>query len=294
MQVKPPASSSLARNFEIAPDPHSGSGSISKDSRFRYQQDGYLLAKGLLPHETLQPLIDDVTSLFDRPLQETVPLDSPAIWCWRHRPDGRRSVFPISASLVANSLATGGLHESCRMLAGTDYLQLFECVIFHKPAGIGEQFAWHNDQSYYPTEPGRSISIWIALDVCDEETGALHFAKGSHRHHGVTPVDVKTGKAMPDAADGELPDPEKAGFETETLLMNPGDGVFFDAHTWHASPPNRSKDRERRGMCFRYWTEPTRYVPGPGKHAMFTRQLKVDPGARIESVCFPIFDYSKR
>jgi len=265
---------------------------VSAD-RPKYQRDGYLLARGLLLPDALKALIAEVTDLFDRPLQETIPFDSPAIWCWRHRPDGRRSIFRLSESRTIHALATGALHESCRTLADTEFLQLFECVIFQKPAGIGEQFAWHNDQSYYPTDPGNSISIWIALDVCDDETGALRFAKGSHRHRSVVPVDVKTGKPMAGSLEQELADPEKAGYETEMLPMNPGDGVFFDANAWHASPPNRSEPTAQGGICFRFWTEPTRYAPGPGKQAMFTRQLKAEPGALIDGPCFPIFDAAR-
>ncbi len=257
----------------------------------KYSQDGYLGVRGVLPPDVLEAVRADAAKLFERPVKDVVLTDRPVIWCWRHKPDGKRSIFPLADSEVIQSLATGRrLHDMCRALAGTDYLQLFECVVFNKPAEIGEQFTWHNDQSYYPTEPGASISIWIALDPCDEENGALCFAKGSHRHSDVASVDVKTGKAMSGAL-GELPDPEKAGYDTELLLMSPGDGAFFDAHVWHASPPNRSPTRQRRGICFRFWTQPARYTLGPGKQAMFVRQVDAAPGEFIGGPCFPVFTY---
>lgn len=268
-------------------------GVINEHSRSQYRTDGYLPVANVLPQSILRSVVEDVTALFERPVQDAVLLDQPVIWCWRHEPNGKRSIFPLSESKVIEGLATGGLlHEMCRFIADTNYLQLFECVVFDKPAGVGEQFVWHNDQSYYPTEPGRSISIWIALDRCDEENGALCFAKGSHRHGDVATVDVKTGKPMLESAPtGYRPDPVAAGYDTELLVMNPGDGVFFDAHTWHASPPNTSPTRRRRGLTIRFWTEPTRYTPVPGKQAMFMRQLQVAPGDVIGGPCFPVFQY---
>ena len=259
--------------------------------RQRYQEDGYLPVKALLTPDNAKALLDDAADLFDRPIQDDVLLDTPVIWVWRHRPDGRRSIFPLETSAVLHGLVTGGeLHNACRELANTDYLQLFECVLFDKPPSVGEQFAWHNDRSYYPTDPGNSISVWIALDKCDEENGAIQFAKGSIRHGVVNPVNVKTGEPVGgDAASSEMPDPVKAGYQTELLEMNPGDGVFFDANAWHASPPNRSSTRHRRAMCVRFWTEPVRFSPAPNKQSMFMRQVQVQPGDLIGGPCFPVF-----
>lgn len=259
----------------------------------RYQQDGFLGTKSVLAGPLLRSVVDEVSALFDRSVEDNILTDRPIIWCWRHQPGGKRSTFPLSAAPSVEQLATAGrLHDMCRFLARTDYLQMFECVVFDKPPGIGEQFAWHNDQSYYPTDPpGHSISIWIALDRCDEETGAMSFAKGSHRHGNVASVDVKTGQPMDASAAAEIPDPAAAGYPTELLVLDPGDGVFFNANVWHASPPNRSLTRRRRGMSIRFWTVPTRYAPAPGKQAMFMRQLRVAPGELISGGCFPIFKY---
>jgi hypothetical protein len=263
-------------------------------ARAQYQRDGFLGAKHVLPSPVLRSVTGEITALFERPVEDNILTDQPVIWCWRHQPGGKRSTFPLSAAPSVQRLATSGrLHDACRFLARTDYLQMFECVVFDKPPGVGEQFAWHNDQSYYPTDPpGHSISIWIALDRCDEENGAMSFARGSHRHGDVASVDVKTGKPMdPLAVANEIPDPVAAGYATELLVLDPGDGVFFDANVWHASPPNRSPTRRRRGLSIRFWTQPTRYAPGPGKQAMFMRQLRAAPGELITGGCFPIFRY---
>jgi hypothetical protein len=264
---------------------------IGEEAGLRYVKDGYLLVRQALKPEALEALASDTARMFDAPLQDKVFLDQPVIWCWRHRPDGKRSVFPLSDSKVITDLATNPeMHRAYRALTGSDNLQLFECVVFDKPAGIGEAFAWHNDHSLYPVSPGRSISLWIAIDRCDEETGALQFAAGSHHHGKVRSVDVKTGAPMAGSDDkAALPDPAAAGYKTEMLIMEPGDAVFFDADTWHASPPNRSQNRRRRGMVMRFWLEPNKYVPSGGTAAAFMRQITCQVGDYIQGPCFPAF-----
>ncbi len=268
-------------------------GNRAARGRAQYERDGYLGSKAVLSGPTLRAVREEIDSLFARPIEDEVLTEQPVIWCWRHQPGGKRSIFPLAAAPAVDRLVRGGLHDVCRALAGTDYLQLFECVVFEKPPGVGERFAWHNDQSYYPTDPpGSAISVWIALDRCDEENGAMSFAKGSHRHGDVASVDVKTGKPMdPSAAADEVADPVAAGYDTEMLILDPGDGVYFDANVWHASPPNRSLTRRRRGLSIRFWTAPTRYAPAPGKQAMFVRQVRGAPGELITGGCFPVFRY---
>lgn len=265
---------------------------VTADHAKTYTKDGFVLVKGMLSGSGLEALQSDTERLFDAPLQEEVFTDAPAIWCWRHRPDGKRSVFKADSSPVIHNMIYGGdWHQEIMALVGTEYLQMYECVVFDKPAGVGEAFFWHNDRSYYPINPGRSVSMWMAIDECDEETGALRFARGSHRHDDVPPVNVKTGEAFDSDADAAmLDDPESVGYETTMVHMMPGDAVFFDANTWHASPPNISANRRRRGVVVRFWLEPNIYEPAPGKTATFVRQVTCAPGEVISGPCFPVFE----
>lgn len=255
--------------------------------REKYQQDGYFKKPQFLTDNELSALQAQSADFLDSEPCEQAGHDEPAIWCWRHRPDGKRSAFPLSASSVITAVA----HDPERMafyreLSGSDFLQLFEIVLFDKPPGIGEQFVWHSDRAYYPIEPGDSISVWIAIDDCDEENGTLQFAKGSHKIEGnVATRNVKTGEL---SGDGLVPEPEKLGLETERVDLAAGDAVFFAADTWHASAPNRSATRRRRGVVVRFWLNPARYRPAEGKSAAFVRQITAPPGEIIEGPCFPV------
>ncbi|MCI0719655.1 MAG: phytanoyl-CoA dioxygenase family protein, partial [Acidobacteria bacterium] len=57
---------------------------------------------------------------------------------------------------------------------------------FSKPPGIGKPTPPHQDGYYFCLVPNEALTVWIPLDDMDEENGALHYVKGSHKH-GVLP-----------------------------------------------------------------------------------------------------------
>ncbi|MDC6459148.1 phytanoyl-CoA dioxygenase family protein [Luminiphilus sp.] len=256
-----------------------------------YSEDGFLHVESVLPLDLTANVQEEITALFDAPVKETVPINEPMVVCWRHRPDGNRSIFPLSAAPhIASILARTRLIDICAKLARANFLQLFEVVIFNKPAGLGEAFAWHNDASFYPFDPANHVSAWIAIDESAEETGALHFLRGSQRIKNVGPVNIKTGESL---LQGVMPNPVLShpvakGFEVKRVDMRPGDAVIFDGYTLHCSPPNRSQTSDRRGMSFRFLTNPAKFAPGKGKSAPFVRQISERPGEVVSNPCFPV------
>ena len=55
--------------------------------------------------------------------------------------------------------------------------QLF-CKQPHDPVTI----AWHQDASYWPLTPSRTVTIWIAIDDADTDNSCMRFVDGSHLH----------------------------------------------------------------------------------------------------------------
>ena len=75
-------------------------------------------------------------------------------------------------------------------------MQLFETIVFKKPPNSIDKFVWHNDVSFFPLDPPNHISVWIALDECNKETGKLEFAKKSHFDlYNDEPVNLKGDKS---------------------------------------------------------------------------------------------------
>ena len=52
---------------------------------------------------------------------------------------------------------------------------------FNKPARIGGPTPVHQDAFYFMLEPNEAITLWLALDVIDEENGCVRYVPGTHK-----------------------------------------------------------------------------------------------------------------
>jgi len=53
--------------------------------------------------------------------------------------------------------------------------------LFCKPAVSTRSVPWHQDGPFWPVEPMKSCTIWVALDDVDEANGAMNVIPGSHK-----------------------------------------------------------------------------------------------------------------
>ena len=52
----------------------------------------------------------------------------------------------------------------------------FFCKMPHDPVAI----SWHQDASYWPLTPSRTVTVWLAIDDADEENAAMRFIPRTH------------------------------------------------------------------------------------------------------------------
>ena len=60
----------------------------------------------------------------------------------------------------------------------------FFCKMPHDPKVV----PWHQDASYWPLSPARTMTVWLAIDDADIENAAMQFIPGTHR---LGPLDWK-------------------------------------------------------------------------------------------------------
>ena len=53
---------------------------------------------------------------------------------------------------------------------------------FCKMPRDGTTIAWHQDASYWPLTPSKTVTVWLAIDDADVGNGCMRFVSGSHRH----------------------------------------------------------------------------------------------------------------
>lgn len=98
---------------------------------------------------------------------------------------------------------------------------------------------WHQDNGYGRLEPPRDLTVWTALDDCDESNGCLWVVPGSHRR-GLLPHQPNRGLFAASVDEEGIP-----------LRMNAGDAVAFGSLLLHRSLPNRTRE-QRVAMYVRY------------------------------------------
>jgi hypothetical protein len=52
---------------------------------------------------------------------------------------------------------------------------------FCKLPGDPKHVPWHQDASYWPFTPARTVTVWLAIDDADAENAAMQFVPGTHR-----------------------------------------------------------------------------------------------------------------
>ena len=140
-----------------------------------------------------------------------------------------RIVGPV-ADLLGENVVGWGAHFFCKM------------------PGDGKQVTWHQDASYWPMTPSRTVTVWLAVDDADVENACMRFLPGSH-------------------LEGRIPYRESQGTEGNVLTQTvegierfgePVDDILragqFSMHSdllLHGSEANRS-NRRRCGLTLRY------------------------------------------
>jgi phytanoyl-CoA hydroxylase len=121
-----------------------------------------------------------------------------------------------------------------------------QTMLYFKPPGARGQ-APHQDNYYLRVQPGTCIAAWMALDPCDEANGCLEVVPGSHRWPLLCTVPADTTFSFIDI---QVPLPN--GSDLPSMLMGPGDVLFFNGSLVHGSRPNTTPDRFRRTLIGHY------------------------------------------
>lgn len=142
---------------------------------------------------------------------------------------------------------------------------------FNKPPRIGKPTPPHQDNFYFMLDPPLALTMWLALEDVDEETGCVRYVRGSHREglrpHGRTQTlgfsQAITDFGTPADRAGAVAFPARAG-----------DLLVHHAMTVHWAEGNRSPDRSRRALGFIYFAESAR--ENEEAKAAYQQQLRAE------------------
>lgn len=120
---------------------------------------------------------------------------------------------------------------------------LFQSMALVKPALIGSEKPWHQDNAYFKYAPlDKVCGFWMALDDAAKENGCMHVLPGWHRRGGLKHFHAGDCQIMPDRL---------TSGKATAVELPAGGAMFFSGMLPHQTPPNRSP-KARRALQFHY------------------------------------------
>jgi len=267
---------------------------IGPEQRAAYAADGCLLVPGLFDAATLAELSD----IFDDEIRGATDRgyfirgeadgtgDGPDALnrsdVWFHNPRVRRFLFE------------GPLGDLAQEAMGGGPVRIYEDLFLYRAAGIVRPTPWHHDDPQWPLSGTKTCSIWFSLEEVTPETGALRFARGSHKGPQYVPW-LPPERQDDLAADmhhftaGPIPDvdadPER--FPVATFTTRPGDALLFSPRTLHAAF-GAAQDHPRRSLSFRFLGDDVRWQRRHTAYHDWLRAIDLPDGAPLDHPRFPV------
>jgi hypothetical protein len=199
-----------------------------------YNANGYLLPFRIYSAAE----IAEIRRYFDRILEGSLQVgnDSYSIRRWQNR------------SQVVWDIATHPLIlDHVEDILGPDFVA-WGTHFFCKLPGDGKPVSWHQDASYWPLTPTRSVTAWLAIDDSDCGNGCMRVLPGTHTqgHLEFDMGGVEENSVLPQ----KIKDIAKYG-EPVDFELKAGEISLHSDMLVHGSEANNSP-RRRCGLTIRY------------------------------------------
>ena len=148
------------------------------------------------------------------------------------------------------------LNDLSRALGVADPRVLQSMYIFKQPR-IGGEVRWHQDATYFETDPISVTTLWFALERADRTNGCLWVQRGGHRTPLRERFVVASGHGTLEKID-DTPWPHE--HEAEPVEVEAGTLVVLHGLLPHWSAPNRS-ERSRHAYTLHFVDGAARYSP---------------------------------
>ena len=119
---------------------------------------------------------------------------------------------------------------------------------FCKLPGDGKIVAWHQDASFWPLSPSRTVTAWLAIDDADTENACMRFVATSHHDGHLTYQ--KSSEGENNVLNQTVEEVSLYGTSVDVELKA-GEISLHSDLLLHGSELNRS-DRRRCGLTLRY------------------------------------------
>jgi phytanoyl-CoA hydroxylase len=216
----------------------------SDDLRRQFDRDGFVIVRQMLTPQELAELCGHL-DWYTRQVVPGLP-DSDAFYLDRSRPETLKQMqhmVPHDAYFREYAQHPKWLGLGAALLG--EPVESMGPEWFNKPPGTESPTPPHQDNYYFCLKPPQVLTIWLALDVVDDENGCLRYVAGSHRH-GIRPHARSHVLGFSQGITDYGP-ADRAG--EVRVQLDPGDAVAHHGETIHRADPNRSTTRQRRAFA---------------------------------------------
>jgi non-haem Fe2+, alpha-ketoglutarate-dependent halogenase len=130
---------------------------------------------------------------------------------------------------------------------------------FCKMPRDGKTVAWHQDASYWPMTPSKTVTVWLAIDDADPDNACMRFLPASHTH-GHLPY-RESDATENNVLNQTVEDAEARFGAPVNVQLQAGQMSIHSDLLLHGSRANES-DRRRCGLTLRYCTADVRAYQG--------------------------------
>ncbi len=119
---------------------------------------------------------------------------------------------------------------------------------FCKMPKDGKRVPWHQDSTYWPLSPTKTVTVWLAIDDADPENANMKFIPRSHLHGLIDYDQTNDADTVLDLA---VRNPHSYGEGELDVALKAGQFSMHSDLLLHGSEANQS-DRRRCGLTIRY------------------------------------------
>lgn len=119
---------------------------------------------------------------------------------------------------------------------------------FCKMPKDGKRVPWHQDSTYWPLSPTKTVTVWLAIDDADPENANMKFIPRSHLHGLIDYDETHEADTVLDLA---VKNPQSYGDAEVDVTLKAGQFSMHSDLLLHGSEANQS-DRRRCGLTIRY------------------------------------------
>jgi len=129
--------------------------------------------------------------------------------------------------------------------------------LFAKPAKVGMPSPMHQDNFYWCVDGANALTMWVAMDFCNEENGGIAYYEGSHKLGIVNHVDSYAPGSSQKIQEEILMESDNK-MKKVVPSVEPGDVLVHHSLTFHGSSANKSA-KSRRGFTMQFKDKNAKY-----------------------------------